>query len=213
MPPYGIIEDFLPDEERLALLEWAIAARDSFKPAKVFKGDGRGENRVEPGSRIAWRHQGLGPFEDMMRSQLLARLNDITAAAGYDGPEPRSIELELNAYGDGAHFAAHNDIPVGPMRRPVGEGEGEDRFITAVYYFYREPKRFSGGALSLYRFGVEPATCGEADRVLIEPVQNRLAVFPSWAVHGVDKVDCDSSDFADFRFGLNCWFCRPLQTA
>lgn len=113
--------------------------------------------------------------------------------------------------GDGGHFAQHIDIPVGPNRRTVGEQPGEDRFISAVYYFFAEPKRFSGGALRLYRFGADPAACGDSDSIAFEPLQNRLVIFPSWARHSVDRVTCSSEEFADYRFALNCWFCRKLS--
>ena len=135
---------------------------------------------------------------------------EIMGAAGYRGPEPRSLEFEVNAYGEGAHFAPHVDIPLGPRRRTLGKEKGEDRLITGVYYFFREPKRFSGGALRLYAFGTDPAVCGPDESRAFEPVQNRLVIFPSWAQHSVDRVGCPSTDFADYRFALNCWFCRKI---
>jgi SM-20-related protein len=211
MPPHGAIDLFLADEDRRALLAWAIEQEPRFRPAKVFYGDGGRKNRVNPRSRTALRHPGLGPFEDLMRNRLFANLDRIMALAGYKGPEPRSIEFELNAYGDGSHFAPHIDIPIGPNRREAGEREGEDRFVSAVYYFFREPKAFSGGALRLYRFGADPENCSEVDSVTFEPVQNRLVIFPSWAQHAVERVSCESSAFADYRFGLNCWLCRRLR--
>jgi Rps23 Pro-64 3,4-dihydroxylase Tpa1-like proline 4-hydroxylase len=82
--------------------------------------------------------------------------------------------------------------------------------ISAVDYFFREPKGFTGGALRLYRFGADPSDCGERDCVAFEPVQNRVVIFPSWARHGVERVSCPSAEFADFRFALNCWFCRRI---
>jgi hypothetical protein len=211
MPPHGTIERLLTDETREALLAWAIGQQTAFKPAKVFYGAGGRKDRLNPNSRIALRHRGVGPFEPLIRERLLTNLPRIVEIAGYRGPEPRSIEFELNAYGDGAHFAPHIDIPIGPNRQETGEQEGEDRFISAVYYFFREPKGFSGGALRLYRFGADPDQCGESDSAVFEPVQNRLVVFPSWARHAVERVACESGEFADHRFALNCWFCRSLS--
>jgi len=205
MPPHGRLDGFLAEAERRALLDWAIAAESGFKPAEVFYGDGGSQARLDPMHRHALKHVGIGPVEPVMRERLLGALPQIMAAAGYTGPEPRSIEIELNGYGDGAHFAPHLDIPL--KRRG---GEHEDRLISAVYYFHSEPKAFSGGALRLYRFGVDPETAGLEDSIAFEPVQNSLVVFPSWAMHGVEPVHCPSNRFADFRFGLNCWFCRKV---
>jgi hypothetical protein len=213
MPPHGCIEDLLDHEDLKAFLSWAIAQEAAFKPAKVFYGPGGRMDRVNPKSRIALKHRGIGPFEPLIRTRLFAQLPRIMEIAGYRGPEPRSIEFELNAYGDGAHFAPHIDIPVGPNREETGEQQGEDRFISAVYYLFREPKGFSGGALRIFRFGADPERGGEADSVAFEPVQNRLIVFPSWARHAVERVTCESGQFADHRFALNCWFCRKLSAS
>ena len=213
MPPHGRIDGFLAERESQVLLDWAISEEPAFKPAEVFYGEGGAKRRLDPSRRNALKHGGLGAMAPMMRSALTSALPRIMAAAGYIGLEPRSIEFELNAYGDGAHFAPHIDIPLGQNRRPAGERKDEDRVISAVYYFYSEPKAFEGGALRLYRFGADPDTAGPQDSVAFEPLQNSLLVFPSWAMHEVEPVHCSSERFADFRFGLNCWFCRKLAAS
>src|SRR5690242_1351733 len=197
MPPHGRLEGFLSEDERRALIDWAIAEEAAFKPAKVFYGEGGNLRRLDPARRNALKHEGIGPLEPMMHSALLDALPRIMDAAGYHGPEPRSIEFELNAYGDGAHFAPHIDIPLGRNRKPAGQQAGEDRVISVVYYFHSEPKAFSGGALRLYRFGADPDAAGPDDSVLFEPAQNSLVVFPSWAMHKVEPVHCPSTQFAD----------------
>lgn len=210
MPPHATLDAFLGAAEHRALLDWALGVEGEFKPAKVFRGEGGTIRALDPTRRNALNHPGLGPFEPMMRERLLDKLPEIMAAAGYSGPEPRSIELELNAYGEGAHFVPHIDIPLGQVRKPAGEGKDEDRVISAVYYFHSEPKAFSGGALRLFRFGADPEEAGPGDSVAFEPKQNSLVAFPSWAMHGVETVHCPSGRFADFRFGLNCWLCRKI---
>jgi Rps23 Pro-64 3,4-dihydroxylase Tpa1-like proline 4-hydroxylase len=39
----------------------------------------------------------------------------------------------------------------------------------------------------------------------IEPGQNRLVAFPSWAPHEVMPISCPSRRFIDSRFAVNCW--------
>ena len=124
------------------------------------------------------------------------------------GPPPSSLEFELNAYGDGGFFGRHIDISTGRDRVPLGAKPGEDRVITAVYYFHAEPKGFTGGALRLFRFGSDGGANG--DSAAYEPLQNSILAFPSWASHDVEPVSCASGRFADYRFALNCWFCREL---
>ena len=115
-----------------------------------------------------------------------------TAAAQAGGPElfrgaglrPFEVsryELELVAYQDGSRFGRHIDT----MR--AGDADESDRLLTGVYYFHAEPKAFTGGALRLYRFGHSGDAAG--DYVDIEPEQNMLLVFPSWASHEVRLVN------------------------
>lgn len=211
-PPHAQLLNFLPEPDVGALFDWAIAQEAQFKPAKILYGEGGRESGLRPSVRQTLKHCGLGELEPMMRARMFERLPEIIAAAGYRGAEPRSIEFELNAYGDGAHFAPHIDIPVGGSRRTVGYEEGEDRVISAVYYFHRLPKAYSGGALRLFRFGVGPADVCASDSIAFQPIHNSVVVFPSWAMHQVEPVSCPSGRFADFRFGLNCWFCRRLSS-
>jgi len=210
MPPHGVITGFLPQELHDALLDWAIQQQANFQPAGTYSGEGGREHRFDPDVRVGLKLYRLGPLEPILSERMLDRLGDIIAAAGYRGPEPQSLEFEITASGDGAHFAAHIDIALGAGRRTVGKEEGEDRVISTVYYFHRDPKGFNGGALRLYRFGVDPSEAQDHDSVAFEPVQNSLVAFPSFARHSVEPVHCPSGEFADYRFGLNCFFCRRL---
>lgn len=213
LPPHARFADFLPADELRALLDWTMAEESRFTPGKVFYGEGGKNQRVDSAVRQVLRHRGVGTMESTFKERLLDALPQIMAGAGYRGPEPRSLQFELNAYGDGAHFRPHLDIPLGANRRTMGDEEGEDRVISAVYYFFSEPKAFSGGALRLYRFGAQPPFADDeaGGSVTLEPIQNSLVVFPSWVLHGVEPVQCPSGRFADHRFALNCWFCRPLN--
>ena len=55
--------------------------------------------------------------------------------------------------------------------------------LTAITWFYREPKKFTGGNLRFPRFDME-----------IECKHNRVIVFPSSVHHGVDKVCMEEKD-------------------
>jgi SM-20-related protein len=209
MPPHAQFFDFLTDSERLGLFKWAVSQQNSFKPADIFYGQGGRESKYDPAVRHALKFRSVGPFEQLLRAKLLNALSRIMSASGYRGKEPRSIDFELNAYGEGAHFAPHIDNAIGVGRKPLGKETGEDRVITAVYYFHREPKAFQGGELRLYRFGNGTSIDGVSgdDSKAFEPTQNSLLVFPSWAKHRVEPVSCPTGRFADYRFALNCWFC------
>jgi len=208
MPPYGQFHGFLDPELHRALLEWTAARQADFEIATVTKSKEGHHDRLDPDVRVALRLGDLGPLSDPLSAQLLTALPDVMAAVGGRGPEPSSLELELTAYGDGAHFKPHLDIPIGQDRKPLGARKGEDRVISAVYYFHNQPKGFSGGRLKLFRFGSDPA---DDHAIAIEPVDNSLVVFPSWAQHQVEQVSCPSGNFADYRYAVNCWYCRALD--
>ena len=209
-PPHRRFENFLPEPLVSDLVAWTIANEDGFEPAPVFYGAGGRESRIDPSFRKTFRLRDLGPFADPIKGHLDARRGEILSSVGHQGPDPASIELELNAYGDGGRFRPHIDIPVGENRRNIGERAGQDRTVSAVFYFHKRPKAFTGGALRLYRFGAAP---GEHDdtgngSIAFEPQFNSLIAFPAWALHSVDAVHCSTQAFADSRFALNCWLCR-----
>jgi SM-20-related protein len=209
LPPYVQLEGFLPAELHGALLKWVLANEAKFRAATVA--NRLDENsRIDPEVRIAQTMRDLGPARAAIEAKLLDALPALIAATGIKGPEPRSLELELAAHGDGAHYDAHLDIPVGEGRRSIGARPGEDRVLSAVYYFYNAPKAFSGGELRLYRFGAKPTEEKAGSRVDIAPINNSLVAFPSWATHEVRRVSCPSGAFRDYRFALNCWFCREI---
>jgi hypothetical protein len=211
MPPYAQFRDFLDDATHRALLDWVSTQRANFVEATVTKSKAGYGTRLDPEVRIALKLGDLGALEAPLSERLLEALPDAMAAIGSRGPEPRSLELEITAYGDGAHFRPHLDIPIGSDRKPLGARKGEDRVISAVYYFHNQPKGFSGGQLRLFRFGSDPMNCAEDDSVAVEPVDNSLLVFPSWVQHGVERVSCPSGNFDDYRYAVNCWYCRPLD--
>jgi Rps23 Pro-64 3,4-dihydroxylase Tpa1-like proline 4-hydroxylase len=204
MPPWHCFADFLPETDHRSLLDWTLSNRERFVPSTLRGGV------VDPERRISERLRDLGPLTAVFETRLREMLPEILRRTGSRPFEVEAFELELAAHGDGAFFAKHSDIPIGPGRAPLGgDGTGGlDRLISAVYYFHSEPKGFSGGALRLYRFG---GGDGPDDFVDIEPRQNSLVVFPSWAMHEVLKISCPNGDFRDWRFAVNAWFCKVLK--
>jgi SM-20-related protein len=203
LPPWHRYSGFLSDEDREGLLRYAVERREKFKPSTVTGGI------VNLERRVSVKMGKLGDFRPLFEQKIGALLDDMFRRTGTRPFEPETYELELVAHGDGARFAPHTDIPIGPGRKPLGGDKSgkQDRLLSGVYYFHREPKAFSGGALRLYRFGG-----GEApdDWIDVEPEQNSLVIFPTWALHEVRPISCPSKEFADSRFAVNVWLCRTL---
>jgi hypothetical protein len=213
LPPYVQLLDFLPADEHRRLLEWALDHRERFRPATINAGREGSGSEVDPAKRVALVTRKLEGLCEELENRLLGAFESIAEGSGYRGPRLTSLELEIAAHGDGAHFHDHVDIPIGPKRVPIGNHPHEDRVLSAVLYFHRQPRGFSGGTLRLYRFGVDVEAAGSdpANHVDLEPTDNSLVAFPSWVRHEVRPVRCPSGDFADYRFAVNCWYCRPLH--
>jgi Rps23 Pro-64 3,4-dihydroxylase Tpa1-like proline 4-hydroxylase len=212
LPPYTQVFDFLPEGDHRQLLDWVLDNQASFHPASIHSSV-TGRNEVDPQGRIALTARRLDGIKEMLQQRFLAALPRIAAGAGYRGPPPSLLELEIAAHGDGAHYTPHVDIPIGPHRQPISGSPDGDRVLSAVYYFHRLPRAFAGGELRLFRFGAASAGVGDdpANHVDFEPLDNSLVVFPSWVTHEVRRIGCPGADFAHYRFALNCWYCRPLD--
>ena len=58
--------------------------------------------------------------------------------------------------------------------------------FVAFTYFYREPKRFSGGELVFPKYNYE-----------FPCYNNSIIIFPGWVEHGVREVSIENSDYYD----------------
>jgi hypothetical protein len=212
LPPHHLYRDFLDPAEEAMLLDWALANRARFKLATLAGGN------VDLQRRAAECLTDLGPAAAVLSDKIRGLMPDMLARTETRPFNLEYIELELVAHGHGAHFGTHTDMPLGWGRSPLGgDSTGtQDRLLSAVYYFHREPKGFSGGQLRLHRStpdddnsDPEPVRTA-ADQIDIEPERNSLLVFPSWASHEVLRVNCPSGHFEDHRFAVNIWLCATL---
>lgn len=194
--PFEVRPNFLPSDEMDALFDWALAHEARFTPALVDGG------RLLPHVRQAMSLRDLGSLEPMLSARIAAIVPDLVASFRVTPFAVSEIELELAAHNDGAHFALHSDLYTGTRSRRG------DRMLSAVLYFHREPRAFSGGELRLHRLGASPETDPGMD---IVPRHNLLACFPAWTPHEVRPVSCPSGLFGNSRFALNCWVYRAPQ--
>jgi Rps23 Pro-64 3,4-dihydroxylase Tpa1-like proline 4-hydroxylase len=196
LPPHRVYRGFLDSITHEKLLAWAIENEAKFEPSMTAAATVRSEAKQNSSVRTSLRVREFGPIKTLLRSRLLDFVPVLIRDLRVTSFQPCDIELELVANNDGAFFKRHIDIFVGAARK------SSDRLLSAVYYFHSEPKAFSGGALRLYSFE-DPGTFVE-----VQPEQNTLLVFPSWASHEVRPVSCPSGRFSHSRFNVNCWVHR-----
>jgi len=197
-PPHKLYPGFLPEDECAALLASAIASHAAFAPTKITTG-------LDLALRVSSGLQNFGALQESFQARAKRCLPEWLAALGVPAFTPRAIELGMVAHGDGAFFAPHSDL----LRD--GETTGPSvRILSAVYYFHKEPKGFTGGELRLQYID---ATGPGARSVSIVPENNLLVIFPSWLTHEVTRVSCPSGAFDASRFSINCWIHRATTSA
>lgn len=97
------------------------------------------------------------------------------------------VECQLTASNNKDYFKLHNDNSNYVVR---------NRKLTYVYYFYQEPKGYTGGELMLHT---------NQELVKHEPKQNQIIFFPSNLMHEVLPVQVNSKSFTNSRFTINGW--------
>ena len=207
--PFVRMTDFLEPAQQDRLLTLTLAGDERFTPARVGKGRLDLEQRTAFVSKVRLRREVKSWFGPKLRGVLphvLTRLRMDEApgggargdAAPHEGAPRYGIELDVTAHPAGGFYRAHRDTE---------EYNGSrNRKLTFVYYFHREPRRFSGGDLLLYDTDFEAGTASHAAFTRIEPLRNSLVFFPSGCYHEVTPVECATDDFGDGRFTVNGWF-------
>jgi SM-20-related protein len=195
-PAHGHVANWLGPQMVARLLEFTQTQRDRFRETSVWN-VAKGENEIDQTMRRSWKITELGKLQNEIEARAHAQLPEICTQLGAARFEPSKLEIEVVAHCEGAFFSEHQDrISTFPL---------SSRLISAVYYFHRTPKSFSGGTLRIYPIA------GSKDSkafVEIEPINDTLIFFPSWFPHEVLSVSCPSRRFEDSRFAINCWFHR-----
>lgn len=203
-PPVLVFDDILDPAEHQALLDLALGHTSAFRASGVHTGDGTGDSGdLHPDVRRSRSIYDLGDAWEPLRSRFVALLPHARRELGIPWFPLGDIEHHLTVHGDGDHFTRHVDNAT---------PDTADRQVSAVYYFNRSPRCFTGGRLRLFdtvdRGGAIEPNDTYTD---IEPADNRLVVFGSDAHHEVRPVHVEGDDPGDQRFTVVLWARRvPL---
>ncbi|MBI4780457.1 MAG: 2OG-Fe(II) oxygenase [Oscillatoriophycideae cyanobacterium NC_groundwater_1537_Pr4_S-0.65um_50_18] len=139
-------------------------------------------------------------FSTLIHTRIQSLLAEVLAKFGLADLPISHIESQLTAHNDGHYYRVHNDN---------GSPDTASRELTYVYYFNREPKRFSGGELRIYDSRIENNFFVRAESYkTIEPRNNSIVFFLSRYMHEVLPIRCPSGKFAASRFTINGWVRR-----
>jgi Rps23 Pro-64 3,4-dihydroxylase Tpa1-like proline 4-hydroxylase len=186
---HAVWEEFLVWPELAALRTYVSARVHDFAASRVV-GDADPIYRDYRRSRILLD---LDRFETIIAERLERYLDHALSEIEHKPFPIARVEAQITASNQGDYFRRHSDNT---------DGCPSSREITFVYFFHREPARFTGGELLLHR----PYGCGVATS--ITPRANAVVLFASSTIHEVLPVRCPSGQFSDSRLTVNGWIHR-----
>jgi SM-20-related protein len=193
-PVHVVIDDFLSQDEHKDMLAYALKNEDQFNAATVTSDDASYRQNLV----IMNFHEAA--HSRLLCNRLLTWFPQLTKMLGQDVFPLKTVESQLTASNDGHYFRAHRDS---------GDPSTKSRALSCVYYFFREPRAFAGGNLRLYDNWQQGNDLRSADSFTeIQPVSNRLVVFPSQTHHELMRIRCPSRQFEDSRFAITSWIHR-----
>lgn len=189
---YIQIDNFLTSTETRQLLDYVFGQKSAFIPSST--------STNEANYRRSLVLHSFPEFSQLIISKVREILPDILNKLNLPLFSASQIETQLTAHNDGNYYKVHNDN---------GSPETATRELTYVYYFYQEPKAFSGGELLIYDSKIENSYYKKAETFqTVEPRNNSIVFFLSRYLHEVLPISCPSQDFKNSRFTINGWIRR-----
>ena len=196
--PFVRLAGFLGAAEHEQVMDFAQANLASFQESHVLRGVEQAYDTTVRSSRVAMEPKEIASW---FKPLVVAALPQVFARLGCEAFEVAKVELQMTAHLDGDFYAMHNDNSHGHRQGHDSDG----RRISFVYYFCREPKRFTGGDLRLFDTDLKRGAFRKEVFSRVAPDDNTIVFFPSAAMHEVGRLEMQSLDSADGRFTLNGW--------
>lgn len=178
------IENFLTDTENQQLLDFVMANEAKFQSSTIHE-DYQNLGRKEENYRLSSVLFNFPEWETKIGDRISSILPEIIKELGISPFPVGHIEAQITAHNDQNYYKLHNDN---------GTPESSGRMITFVYYFYQQPKSFTGGELKIYNSD-NPNNLKANEIKTIQPINNSIVFFPSQYMHEVRPVSCTSGSF------------------
>ena len=189
---YIQLTNFLDSDLHRRILDYAVTQESAFVGSSTSTGD------LDYRQSSVLHH--FPEFSDIMQGEIHRAFADVIASLKLNPFNITQVEAQLTAHNDGHYYKVHNDN---------GSEDTATRVLTYVYYFYQDPKPFSGGELRIYDSRIQNNYYVQAESLQdITPLNNSIVFFPSHYMHEVLPIVCPSRQFADSRFTINGWVRR-----
>ena len=191
---YLQIDNFLPEEEYQQVIDTAFNKQSEFKDSRtVTNTENYRQSLILPGKEFSEVYY-------LIKNKLLEQFPSLINQLKHPEFSVSHVEMQMTAHNDGAFYKVHTD---------AGSEKTKTRELTYVYYFYQEPKQFSGGELKIYDTEMQgKKVIQKENSQVIEPRNNSIVFFNSRCKHEVLPISCDSNEFKASRFTLNGWLRR-----
>ena len=191
---YLQIDNFLPEEEYQQVLETAFNKQSEFQDSRtVTNTENYRQSLILAGKEFSEVYY-------LVKRKLLEKFPSLINKLKHPEFSVSHVEMQMTAHNDGAFYKAHTD---------AGSEKTKTRELTYVYYFYQEPKQFSGGELKIYDTEMQGKKIIQKENSqVIEPRNNSIVFFNSRCKHEVLPISCSSNEFKASRFTLNGWLRR-----
>jgi hypothetical protein len=191
------VAEFLGAPVSAKLLEHTLARQQAFAAGTVLAPDAETAS-VDERIRRSATLDDLGELRGVLTERIKEQLEPVLNRLGRPAFPLGEIELQITASGDRDYFRLHRD------------SDGKDtRELTFVYFFFKEPRRYSGGELRVFETAERDGQLLPTDRsATIVPRADLAVFFPSRHEHEVLPVRVPSKAFADSRFSVTGWVHR-----
>jgi SM-20-related protein len=194
-----VLDEFLAPQELAELTSFALQHEAEFRSSEVISPTTEGGvvNYDHRRSRVM---MDLGRHQDVIVERIQKVLPQVLEKLEMEEFTIAGVEAQITSSNDGDFFHFHSD---NASERVAW------RYLTFVYFFHQEPRRFDGGELRIHDARLEEGVyVSEGSYQTIVPQQNQIVFFPCQLMHEITPVKCCSQRFADSRFTLNGWLRR-----
>ena len=187
--PFVRIANFFSQDDRDRLFQIAREYRGDFERLTIYSQEGE-ELHEEEQVRTQIGLKGNREVPEIVKTSILELLPSVLPRLQIDPFPIGFFSAELALSRDG-HFAlAHRDDHDGRFK------------VSFAYYFYQQPKSFSGGDLLLYDSDTEKREFLSAQFTQVKHADNSLLLFPSTYFHQITRVSCPTNQFEHGRFAV-----------
>jgi len=195
--PVLLLDEFLVAQECNMLMQYVLDRTPNFQNTRVLNAHGADQfDQQHRRSKVLFE---IGYFDHLFAQRLHTFFPYVLSRLNFPWFPITRTEIQLTGSNDGEYFRRHTDS---------GSDAVSSRTLTFVYFFFREPKSFTGGELRIFDRPLPGQRPEEASFRLIQPAQNQVVFFESDLLHEILPIQCPSQEFADSRFTVNGWFHR-----